>query len=187
MWYFVSKTTNTSESTFNLGKESTMNDEKYLAIINTYTNTLYRMAYSICKNKQDAEDVVQNTFLKLYTTDKPFESDEHLKNWLIKVTINNCKHIFMTPWKNKTVLLDEYKESGYYTIDHSINNSEVLNAVLSLPAKYRIVVHLYYYEDYSIREISKIIDEKETTIQTRLMRVRQKLKNTLKEVWQDEN
>lgn len=84
------------------------------------------MVYSICKNKQNAEDVVQNTFLKLYTTDKPFESDEHLKNWLIKVTINNCKHIFMTPWKNKTVLLDEYKESGYYTIDHSINNSEVL-------------------------------------------------------------
>jgi len=163
-----------------------MNDEKYVAAVNTYADTLFRIAYSICKSKHDAEDAVQNTFLKLYESSKIFEGNEHLKNWLIKVTINSCKHSFTTPWKSKTVLLEEYKEKGYYTIDESLERAEVLSAVMSLPTKYRIVVHLYYYEDYSIRQISEITGNKETTIQTRLMRARQKLKDTLKEVWQNE-
>jgi RNA polymerase sigma-70 factor (ECF subfamily) len=94
--------------------------------------------------------------------------------------------MFTTPWKKKVVLLEEYNNKDYYTMDDREDHYEVYNAVMSLPQKYRLVVHLYYFEDYSVKEISKLINEKETTIQTRLMRARNKLKTLLKEVWQDE-
>ncbi len=163
-----------------------MTKEKYIDAVNSYSDSLFRIAYSYCKNKQDAEDAVQNTFLKFYTLNKNFDSDEHMKNYLIKMTVNNCKHIFKTPWK-KVVLLEEYKDDDYYTMDNMDWHYEIYKAVMSLPHKYRLVVHLYYYEEYSVKEISELIDEKETTVQTRLMRGRNRLKTLLKEVWQDEN
>ena len=163
-----------------------MTKETYIDAVNTYSDSLFRIAFSYCKNKQDAEDAVQNTFLKFFTSDKIFQSDVHMKNYLIKVTINNCKHIFKSPWK-KVVPLEEHINDDYYTMDNRDEHYELYNAVMSLPEKYRLVVHLYYFEDYSVKEISEIISEKETTIQTRLMRGRNRLKILLKEVWQNEN
>ena len=163
-----------------------MTKEKYIDAVNKYSDSLFRIAFSNCKNKQDAEDAVQNTFLKFFTSDKVFQSDAHMKNYLIKVTINNCKHIFKAPWK-KVVPLEEHINDDYYTMDNRDEHYELYNAVMSLPEKYRLVVHLYYFEEYSVKEISEIISEKETTIQTRLMRGRNRLKILLKEVWQDEN
>jgi RNA polymerase sigma-70 factor (ECF subfamily) len=163
-----------------------MTEEKYIQAVNDHADSLFRIAYSVCKNRQDAEDSVQNSFMKLFTTQKSFSSDEHMKNYLVKITVNYCKHMFTTPWKKKVVLLEEYNNEDYYTMEDREEHYEVYNAVMSLPQKYRLVVHLYYFEDYSVKEISKLINEKETTIQTRLMRAREKLKVLLKEVWQDE-
>lgn len=165
----------------------TITTEMYIQAVELYTDSLFKIAYSVCKNKQDAEDAVQTTFLNLYTLDKIFDSDEHMKNYLIKATINNCKHMFTAPWRKNVVLLEEYKDESYYTMDNWNEHYEVLKAVMSLPDKYRLVVHLYYYEGYSVKEISGLISEKETTVQTRLMRARNKLKTLLQEVWQDEN
>lgn len=165
----------------------TITTEVYIQAVELYTDSLFKIAYSVCKNKQDAEDAVQTTFLNLYTSDKSFDNDEHMKNYLVKSTINNCKHMFTAPWRKKVVLIDEYKDEGYYTMNNGDEHYEVLKAVMSLPDKYRLVVHLYYYEGYSVKEISGLISEKETTVQTRLMRARNKLKTLLQEVWQDEN
>lgn len=163
-----------------------MTDEIYIKAVKLYADSLFKIAYSVCKNKDDAEDAVQQTFLNFYNCNRTFENDEHIKNYLVKITVNNCKHMFLSPWHKKVVLFDEYCNDDYYTIDNMDEHFEVYNAVMSLPEKYRIVVHLYYFEDYNVKEIANIISEKETTIQTRLMRARNKLKNLLKEVWQDE-
>jgi RNA polymerase sigma-70 factor (ECF subfamily) len=164
-----------------------MTKEDYIQIINRYSDSLFRIAYSICQNRQDAEDAVQTTFFKFYTLKKNFQNDEHIKNYLIKMTVNHCKSIFSASWKKKVVLFDEFKNDEYYTLDTNDEHYELYKAVMSLPEKLRIVIHLYYFEDYSVKEISELISVKETTIQTRLMRARTKLKIMLEENWQDEN
>ena len=163
-----------------------MTKEQYIKAVNLYSDSLFRIAYSICKNKQDAEDAVQNSFLRLYTSKVEFLSDEHMKNYLIKITVNNCKHNFLSSWKQKIVLVENYFDEGFYTMDENDDRYALYNAVMSLPYKYRVVIHLYYYEDYSVKEISNLISEKETTVQTRLMRARNKLKTILQKEWEDE-
>ena len=163
-----------------------MTDERYIDAVKLYSDSLFKIAYSICKSKQDAEDAVQNTFVKLYTSKVNFSSSEHLKNYLVKITVNYCKHNFISSWKRKVILVDEYTNGDYYTIDNNDEKYILYNAVMNLPYKYRMVIHLYYYEEYSVKEISRLISEKETTIQTRLMRARNKLKNVLKEELEDE-
>lgn len=163
-----------------------LTDEKFIEIVDLYTDSLFKIAYSICKNRQDSEDAVQNAFLKIYKIKKQFDSNEHIKNYLIKVTINNCKRTFISSWNKKVVSLDEFSSDDYYTIDKKDEYYDVYQAVMSLPEKYRIVIHLYYYEDYSVKEISKLISKKETTVQTQLMRARSKLRNILKGVLEDE-
>lgn len=164
-----------------------MNDKDYIRAVNLYTDSLFKIAYSYCINRQDAEDVVQNTFLSFYKVKKVFESDEHMKNYLVKMTVNNCKRMFLSSWNKKVILFDEFICNDYYTLENNDEHYELYRAVMSLSEKYRVVVHLYYFEDYSVKEIAKLISEKETTVQTRLLRARNKLKNILQEVWQDEN
>lgn len=163
-----------------------MTNEQYINAVNLYSDSLFRIAYSICRNKQDAEDAVQNSFLKLYTSKVEFLSDEHIKNYLVKIAVNYCKHNFTSSWKQKVILTDNFVSDEYYTMDDKDDHYILYSAVMSLPYKYRIVVHLYYYEDYSVKEISTLISEKETTVQTRLMRARNKLKSMLQEEWEDE-
>lgn len=164
-----------------------MNDKDYIRAVNLYTDSLFKIAYSYCINRQDAEDVVQNTFLSFYKVNKTFDSDEHMKNYLVKMTVNNCKHIFLSSWNKKVVLFDEFKGDNYYTLENQDEHYELYRAIMSLPEKYRVVVHLYYFEDYSVKEIAELISVKETTVQTRLLRARTKLKNILQEVWRNEN
>lgn len=162
-----------------------MENNKYIQAVHNYGNTLYRVAYQYCGNKSDAEDVVQNTFLKLFQTSKNFEEEEYLKRWLIRVAINEAKNLSMSFWKRMMSSLEESDGNavcGFSGTEHE----DLHEAVMQLPAKYRIVVHLYYFEDYSVKEISEIIKVKETTVQTQLMRARAKLKEQLKEAWEDE-
>jgi len=164
---------------------NTMEKNRYILAVETYGNTVYRAAYQYCGNKSDAEDVVQNTFIKLLQSKKEFESEEYLKRWLIRVAINEAKNISMSFWKKRISSLEEVCIEKSYEF-HTDAQSDLYVTVMQLPAKYRIVVHLYYFEDYSTKEISEILKLKETTVQTQLMRARGKLKEMLKEAWKDE-
>ena len=153
----------------------------------TYSDMVYRIALNYCKNKYDAEDITQEVFCKLVrVSDVPsskngtnFNDDEHLKRWLIRVTINQCHSLFMTPWHKKTRYLeDEELREGVYNIEEK---NDLYQLVMSLPKKYRIVIYLYYYEEYAAKEIAEILEIKEATVRKQLTRGRDILRNKLKE------
>lgn len=138
------------------------------------SRTIYHLAMTYLKNTADAEDVVQNVFVN-YIKNKPeFKSLEHEKAWFIVATKNHCKNLLKNFWKSK-VDMGEIPEKNY---EETEEGSFVLDKIMELPVKYREVLYLYYYEEYSIREISELLSRKESTIQTQLAAARQKLKNT---------
>ena len=152
----------------------------YEHIFTMYLDTVYRVALSGCKNISDAEDIVQNTFIKLIESNVCFEDDEHIRRWLIRVAVNECKSLHRNPWKKRRVSMENVEEPSFSTPERS----KLYYAVRDLPDKYRAVVYLYYFEDFSIKEISDIMKISETAIQTRLLRARQKIKDILKGAWQ---
>ena len=151
-------------------------------IIQCYQNMVYRIAFTYCKNNFDADDVAQEVFLRYLKYKKDFDNEEHLKAWLIRVTINVSKNHLRSAWFRKTVPISEHENLcvGEQT------QPEIYQAVLSLPEKYRSVVLLYYYEDYSVSSIAEILRRTETAVQTQLHRARIMLKSKLKEDWQNE-
>lgn len=159
-----------------------MDHETFTRTAAAYKDRLFAIAFHFCKNKADAEDILQTVLLKYYRSETAFQSEEHLRNWLIRVTINEAKRLLLSPWRKRIAPLEEYAAATFPEQEES----DLFLAVMALPQKYRIVVHLYYYEEYSVREIAQLLGIKETTIQTRLMRARKKLKETLQEAWNDE-
>lgn len=156
----------------------------YKKAVEGYANVVFRVAYSYCKNQSDAEDIMQNTFLKLLQGNYEFCDEEHLKKWLIRVAINEAKNVRVSFWKRKVVPISSCEEKGV-SFD-TLEQSMLFEAVRELTEKYRVVIHLYYYEGYAIKEIADILGIKETTVQTQLMRARGKLKERLGEAWKDE-
>lgn len=154
-----------------------MNKELFFEKLQKYKNTVFRIAYSYCKNKSDAEDISQDVFLKFYTASPSFDNEAEEKAWLIRVTINKCKDLLKSSWHSKRCDKEEITET--YTMNEA--QSELLEIVLSLPDKYKIVIHLYYYEQYTINEIAKITGKKPSTIQTQLQRGRKLIEKKLKE------
>ena len=127
----------------------------------------------------DSDDVVQNVFVKLYKNKKILDSnDTDIKKWLIKVTINDCKTIFLSSWKRKIISLTEKEEN---IIKDDKKECELLDEINKLSKDERLVIFLYYYEGYKIKEISSIMKKSETNIQTILYRARNKLKEIIKE------
>lgn len=157
-----------------------MEEEEYDRIVRNYMDVIYRVAVNGCKNPEDAQDVVQNTFMKLLESELEFGDEEHIRKWLIRVAVNECKSLWRTFWRRNVSSLEEMETEPVFSAEEK---SDLYYAVQKLPARYRVVVHLYYYEDYSVREIADILKVKETTIQTRLMRARSKLKEQLKGAW----
>lgn len=147
-----------------------------------YTSNMYRLAFSYCRNREDAEDVVQEVFLKLLRQKSEFLDEQKLRSWLLKVTVNACMDLLRSPWRGRCCALEEATEPTVLMQEES----ELVLAVLNLPAKYRGVIHLYYYEDYSITEIAGILNVSESAVRMRLMRARQKLKEQLGGIWSDE-
>ena len=141
-----------------------------------YFNTVYRLALSRTRDKSYADDVTQEVFVRFLKTNKNFESEEHIKAWLIKITINCSKDIFLNTWFKKTTSLSEVKEEITFDDD---DKTDIYYAVMSLPQKYRTVIHLFYYEDYSISDISKSLNIKESTVKSQLHRAREILKTKL--------
>ena len=158
-----------------------MTEEAFTQAVEIYGDRLYRLAFSWCGDQPDAEDMVQNAFIKLLGADKSFDSDEHMRRWLMRVVVNNCKKLMLSPWRTRCRPLEDYAESLY--ADERPEDSELFLAVMSLPQKQRVCVHLYYYEGYSVREIGKLLGVNESTIQSRLAAARKNLKSKLKEAW----
>ena len=152
-------------------------------LMNMYKNNVYAVAFSICKNASDAEDVVQDTFLQYYMTHKHFDNEQHIRAWLLRVAINKAKNIQFSFWHRNGMPLADYIETLSFETPET---KELFEEVMKLPEKYRVAVHLFYYEDYSIKEIAKILRTTESNIKVRLSRGRAKLKDALKEGWEDE-
>ncbi|MBE5943527.1 MAG: sigma-70 family RNA polymerase sigma factor [Lachnospiraceae bacterium] len=138
---------------------------------------VYRIAMLMLNNVSDAEDAVQNVFLKYIEKGSSFEDIEHEKAWFITVTRNYCKDQLKNFWKRNVDMGDIPEQ-----IQGEEQDNELLEHIMKLPDKYKEVIYLFYYEDYSIREMSKILDRKESTIQTQLKTARDKLKKVIQEV-----
>ena len=148
-----------------------------------YQDNLFAVAFNICQNTQDAEDVIKDTFVQYYTTKKEFDSEEHIRAWLIRVAVNKAKNVTRTFWRRNKVSIEDFTEMLAFETPES---ETLFETVMQLPKKYRIVIHLYYYEDYSVGEIAKILKLSESNVKTRLMRGRAKLREVLKEEWDDD-
>lgn len=152
-------------------------------LIERYRNNLYAAAFSICKQPQDAEDVVQDTFIQYWTQKKEFQSEQHIRAWLLRVAINKAKNKCSSFFRRNTLPLEDYIEILDFPTQEA---SGIFEAVLALPEKYRIVIHLFYYEDYSVSEIADILKLSPGNVKTRLSRGRNLLRAELKEVWEDD-
>ena len=144
-------------------------------VVNEYATMLLRVAYSQLNNRAEAEDTVQEVLLKYMEKAPIFQSEEHEKAWLLRVTVNHCKNHLASAWFRKRADLDE----GIPALDNE--ELEVVSAVAALPAKYRAVVHLYYFEGYSTKEIAEILHSRPNTVSSRLSRARALLAKALKE------
>lgn len=157
--------------------------QKLQELVTLYQDNLFAVAFNICKNTQDAEDVVQDTFIRYYTLKKEFDSRQHIRAWLIRVTINRAKNVNHTFWRRNKLSLEDYMETLSFETKESEN---LFETVMKLPEKYRIVIHLFYYEDYSVNEIADILKISESNVKVRLSRGRRLLRDALKEEWKDD-
>ena len=145
---------------------------------------VYRLAVLNTRNRYEAEDVFQEVFLKLFRHKEGICNEEHLKAWLIRVTVNQCKSLAVTVWNKRRVSMESVAEQGE-EMQADEGESEVYEAVKKLPPKYREVIHLFYYEELQIREIAAVLERNEATIKTQLARGRQMLEKMLKGAFGD--
>lgn len=143
---------------------------------------VYRVAFMQMKSRADAEDVVQEVFVRLLKYQPQFEDKEHEKAWFIRTAINICKDIMKSKWHSTTVSIDKIPESEKEHFHLSLmKEDETLWSVLELPEKYRDCLYFFYYEDYSIKEIANLLKMPENTVKTNLRRGREALKRALNE------
>jgi len=159
-----------------------MEREFFLTAVSDYQDMVYRIALHCFGRSQDAEDAVQEVFLRLYTHKEPFDNSEHLRRWLIRVTVNVCRDVLKNPWRRRRVSLDSIPEPVF----DQPEQLELYQEILMLPEKYRAVLVLFYYEEFSTKEIAEILGLRQNAVTTRLSRARALLKQRLKGVWNDE-
>ena len=145
-------------------------------LIREYKNHLFAVAFSICKSASDADDVVQDTFMKYHFSKKKFSSREHIRAWLLRVAINKAKDVNRSFWKQNSTSIEDYIET--LELPNS-DDRDLLSDVLALPEKYRIVIHLHYYE----AEIAELLSLSESNVKIRLSRGRSMLKARIQEEW----
>lgn len=143
--------------------------------VKTHENALYRAALAILGDSQEAQDAVQDAFLRYLEKAPDFASPEHEKAWLLRVTVNGCKSRLRSPWRRRrSPLLESFPAATAEEVG-------VLEAVRALPAKDRAAIHLFYYEGYQAAEIAAMTGEAEGTVRSRLSRARAKLRRLLGE------
>lgn len=157
-------------------------------IMNKYGQEVLQLVYSYVNNKEIAEDLTQDIFVKCYKSLHTYKGNSNLKTWLWRIAINHCKD-YIKSWYNKKVIVTEdesvyigvQNDSVEQTVIQNAEDSRLALAVMSLPIKYREVIYLFYYEELSIKEIATVIDVKENTIKTRLKKAKELLKEGLEE------
>ena len=143
-------------------------------VLERYAATVFAAAYAMVKNKEDAEDIAQEVFISYVKAKPAFESAEHEKAWLLRVTVNGCKSRLRAPWRRRTApLLDAYPAAAP-------EEGTLLEAMQALPARDRAVLHLYYYEGYQTAEIAALTGLREGSVRSRLTRARTRLRQVLK-------
>lgn len=161
------------------GKTMVRTKEDIEKVMNTYGDMVFKLAFSIIKDYASAEDIAQNVFIKYMQTEKEFCDLEHQKAWLLRTAINECKMHLRYYWNAKRVVFPEGWEIVH---NDEVHEEFLLDIVMSLPRKYREAIHLYYYEELSIKEIAVILKKKEATVKTNLHRGKQLLKRRLEEI-----
>ncbi len=134
-----------------------------------HKHRVFRLAVSCLRRRQDAEDALQEVFIKFYRHAPEFRDEEHEKAWLLRVTVNTCISMLRSPWRRLSSPLPEDIPSP------EPENRWLIDLVRSLPPKYSIPIHLHYYEDYSVKEIASILRISEGTVKSRLSRARKQL------------
>ena len=175
-------------------------DERDLQLkIDQYGDMLFKLSYIRLQNVEDAEDVVQEVFYQYIKSDRSFQSPEHEKAWLLKVTMNACRKVWRSAWhrhrsdwqpdgdmreeirpEDVCPDMDGFQSGPEETMFQKEEKRHLLNAVMALPAKYRDVIHLFYYEELSVKEIAKVTGRAESTVTSQLTRGRDLLRKSLR-------
>lgn len=159
-----------------------MTENEFILAVKRNNQRLFLIAFSYTQNQFDAEDIMQNTFMKLWNSKRFFESDEHIDKWLTMVCVNECKDNFKRLFTKHASLDDAI---GISCMDKHFN-LDLFNAVSSLSKKERLAVHLFYYEDMTVNTISGLLNIKASTVKSLLHRSREKLKTRLGDEWLNE-
>ena len=154
-----------------------MNDEQFTRLTRRYIDTVFRVALNYLRSPADAEDVTQTVFEKLLREKKVFENEEHIRAWLIRVAVNECKKLLRSPWRKVEPLEDYLTAVAFDNPAHS----DLYRAVMELPKKYRMAIYLHYYEGYSTQEIASLLRIPKNTVCSHLKRGRELLKLQLQE------
>lgn len=152
----------------------TVTQGEFARAVEKYGDMVFRVAFSSLGRREDAEDAAQEALLKLWRSDKSFESEEHTRFWLIRVTVNECRR--SARWYKRNVPVEEVPERA-----DAPESRELLDTVMGLPEKLRVAAYLFYYEGYSTREIARLTSAPEATVRSRLSRARERLREILKE------
>lgn len=152
-----------------------MDHEAFSQAARTYGDNIYRLALHALRNPTDAEDIMQTVLLKLLECKTAFESEEHMKHWLLRVTVNECRKLQRSFWRRTSVPLENWDSPVLEDPDRA----DLLRAVMGLEQKYRLTVYLYYFEGYSCAEIADILNTRPPTVQSWLFRARKRLRDEL--------
>ncbi|MCL1823842.1 MAG: sigma-70 family RNA polymerase sigma factor [Oscillospiraceae bacterium] len=167
--------------------------DSFEAVLGAYSDMVYRLAFSRVKNSFDANDITQEVFLKYIRADKTYNDEEHRKAWLIKTTVNTSKSLVLSSWNRRRSSAEFSDDNPELTAvpDKNLHNIEtksvILSAVMNLPKKYRTVIHLFYYEDMSLNDITQATGMTVNTVKSQLHRARGLLKEKLSESGVDFN
>lgn len=158
-----------------------MSTQEFEKMYEKYKNLLYRIAFTYLKNNADVEDILQEVFLKRLYHAPTFESHEHEKRWMIRITVNLCRNMLKSFWNQKTDGFNENILTSLSQCNITFKESTLLEEVFHLPEKQRIVIYLYYFEGYSCKEIANILRKSESAVKMRLKKGRDQLKAKLDE------
>ncbi len=154
-------------------------------LIDEYGDDILRLCYIYTKDYSQAEDLFQEVFIKIYKSLDNFRQDSDIYTWITRIAINTCKDYLKSAWIKRNILFWDVKTEEKGTVEtdviKEIERDYILNAVLNLPEKYRVVIYLYYYKGFTTADMAQILKTKESTIRSRLMRAREILKSNLKE------
>ena len=152
-----------------------MDEQRFRDAVEINRDMVFRVAYTYLRDAADADDVAQDVFYKLLTSEKSFETDAHLRNWLVRVTVNECRSLFRRPWR-RVENLEDYANQLHMPSDSHV---QVFSVVMRLPERYRVPLVLHYYGGFSTEEIAKMLGVPGATVRTRLARGRVRIKSML--------